>query len=166
MLPECPTTLEQHLHVPLLMDIGYSKLISQLIKSPLWACMFCPVQIRNMAKGLCKNPGLSQAASVARLEGAWEHKEAEAARVEGSGEGADTEQQTDAVIAAESTAKMKTPLGPPARKRSRLHPQAAWQPARALSPSSRPALQQREAQGGGSEKDPAEADFAQGVTVR
>lgn len=100
---------------------------------------------------------------MARLEGVWEHKQAEAAQMEK--DGGDAEQRADAG-AAESTARMSSPLVQPARKRSRLQTQAAWQPARALYTAAGPVMEHKTAQSDGCTGGPAPINDEGPVTVR
>lgn len=102
---------------------------------------------------------------MARLEGVWEHKQAEAAQMEKDGGDGDAEQRADAG-AAESTARMSSPLVQPARKRSRLQTQAAWQPARALYTAAGPVMEHKTAQSDGCTGGPAPINDEGPVTVR
>lgn len=102
---------------------------------------------------------------MARLEGAWEQKEAEAAQVERVATDGGAEQQAD-VRAAESTAKVPSSLGEPARKRSRLQTQAVWQTARVSSPPGVQVTQHRTARIDGCAKGLGPSENEEPVTVR
>ncbi len=84
------------------------------------------------------NSGLvGQAATVARLEGAWQGQEADAAQLGGADDNGDAEQQPHGTGMGALDRKARTPatLGQPARKRSRLQTQATWNSARVLCAS-------------------------------
>ncbi|CAL8466731.1 g6267 [Coccomyxa elongata] len=98
----------------------------------------------------CQSPE-HVAATVARLEGAWQSLEADAAQLGGADENGDAEQQPHGTGTGAVDRKARTPakLGQPVRKRSRLQTQATWNSARELCASipSRPQYQADQSSG-------------------
>ena len=102
---------------------------------------------------------------MARLKGAWQAQEADAAQLGGADENGGAEQQPCGT-GASAVDRTSEKLGQPARKRSRLQTQSTWNSARELCASTGPRPQHKADQSGGLDTSATESVCTVTVTVR